>query len=73
MDAKNHGLIRMSVATGTQLMVKSLSGLYRKPLTRPRARSSSDLALSSIRRSVSKAVVTIDDRNIIIYQQCTHR
>lgn len=57
MDAKNHGLIRMSVATGTQLMVKSLSDLYRKPLTRPRARSSSDLDLFSIRHLESKAVM----------------
>ena len=68
MDAKTHGPIRMSVATGTQLMVKSLSDLYRKPSTRQRARSSGDLALFSIRRSVSKAVMTNDDRDIIIYQ-----
>lgn len=57
MDAKPHGPIRMSVATGTQLMVKSHSDLYRKPSTRPRARLSSDLALFSIRHSESKAVM----------------
>lgn len=57
MDAKNHGSIRMSVATGTQLMVKSLSDLYRKPSTRQRARSSGDWVLFSIRHSESKAVM----------------
>ena len=49
-------------------MVRNLSGLYRKPSTRARARSLSDLDLFSIRHLESKAVMTNDDRDIIIYQ-----
>lgn len=54
---KSRGFIRMSVVTGTQLMVKNLSDLYRKPSTRQRARLSGDLVLFSIRHSESKAVM----------------